>query len=49
MRTRVAGTTMPILEITMDADERLVAEGGDVAWLTPGFNLETSTSAVLAM
>jgi uncharacterized protein (TIGR00266 family) len=43
MRTRVAGTTMPILEITMDADERLVAEGGDVAWLTPGFNLETST------
>jgi uncharacterized protein (TIGR00266 family) len=43
MRTRVAGTTMPILEITMDAGERLVAEGGDVAWLTPGFNLETST------
>jgi uncharacterized protein (TIGR00266 family) len=43
MQTRVAGTTMPILEITMDAGERLVAEGGDVAWLTPGFNLETST------
>jgi uncharacterized protein (TIGR00266 family) len=34
---------MPILEITMDAGERLTAEGGDVAWLTPGFNLETST------
>jgi uncharacterized protein (TIGR00266 family) len=43
MRTRVAGTTMPILEITMDAGERLVAEGGDVAWLTSGFQLETST------
>jgi uncharacterized protein (TIGR00266 family) len=43
MRTRVAGTTMPILEITMDAGERLIAEGGDVAWLTSGFNLETST------
>jgi uncharacterized protein (TIGR00266 family) len=43
MRTRVAGTTMPILEITMDAGERLIAEGGDVAWLTPAFNLETST------
>jgi uncharacterized protein (TIGR00266 family) len=43
MRTRVAGTTMPILEITMDAGEQLVAEGGDVAWLTSGFTLETST------
>jgi uncharacterized protein (TIGR00266 family) len=43
MRTRVAGTTMPILEITMDAGEQLVAEGGDVAWLTTGFTLETST------
>jgi uncharacterized protein (TIGR00266 family) len=43
MQTRVAGTTMPILEITMDAGERLIAEGEDVAWLTSGFNLETST------
>jgi uncharacterized protein (TIGR00266 family) len=43
MRTRVAGTMMPILEITMDAGEQLVAEGGDVAWLTSGFTLETST------
>jgi len=43
MQTRVVGTTMPILEITMAAGERLVAEGEDVAWLTPGFALETST------
>ncbi|WP_181783628.1 AIM24 family protein [Pseudonocardia pini] len=43
MQTRVVGTTMPILEITMAAGERLIAEGEDVAWLTPGFVLETST------
>ncbi len=43
MRTRLAGTTMPILEITMDPGERIIAEGEDVAWLTPGFQLETST------
>ena len=43
MQTRVVGTTMPILEITMAAGERLVAEGEDVGWLTPGFALETST------
>ncbi len=34
---------MPILEITLDAGERMIAEGEDVAWLTPGFHLETST------
>lgn len=43
MRTQLAGTTMPILEITMDSGERIIAEGEDVAWLTPGFQLETST------
>jgi uncharacterized protein (AIM24 family) len=43
MRTRLAGTIMPILEITLDRDERIIAEGGDVAWLTTGFQLDTST------
>jgi uncharacterized protein (TIGR00266 family) len=43
MRTRLAGTTMPILEITLDAGERIIAEGEDVAWLTSGFQMETST------
>ena len=43
MRTNIAGTTMPILELTLDPGERVVAEGGDVAWMTPGFALDTST------
>jgi uncharacterized protein (TIGR00266 family) len=43
MQTRVAGTTMPILEITMAPGEHLIAEGGDVSWLTPGFGMDTST------
>jgi len=43
MQTRLAGTTMPILEITLGPGERITAEGEDVAWLTPGFQLETST------
>lgn len=34
---------MPILELTLDAGEKIVAEGGDVAWMTPGFDLNTST------
>lgn len=43
MQTRLAGTTMPILEITLGPGERIIAEGEDVAWLTTGFQLETST------
>ena len=43
MQTRIAGTTMPILEITMAPGEHLIAEGGDVSWLTPGFGMDTST------
>ncbi|MBV9921864.1 MAG: AIM24 family protein [Pseudonocardia sp.] len=43
MQTRLAGTTMPILEITLGPGERIIAEGGDVGWLTSGFQLETST------
>lgn len=34
---------MPVLEITLEAGERIVAEGGDVAWMSPGFALDTST------
>ncbi|ANJ25582.1 TIGR00266 family protein [Agromyces aureus] len=43
MKATIAGTTMPILELTLDAGEKIVAEGGDVAWMSPGFALDTST------
>lgn len=35
---------MPILEMVLDPGESVVAEGGDVAWLTPGFAMDTSTA-----
>ena len=35
---------MPVLELTLDAGEQIIAEGGDVSWLTPGFDIETSTA-----
>lgn len=43
MKSTIAGTTMPILEVTLEAGEKIVAEGGDVAWMSPGFELNTST------
>ena len=44
MEPRIVGTTMPILELTLTEGERIVAEGGDVSWLSPGFHLDTSTA-----
>ena len=44
MKPVIAGTTMPILEITLEPGESIVAEGGDVAWLSPGLQLDTSTA-----
>lgn len=44
MNPVITGTTMPVLEVTLDAGEAIVAEGGDVAWLTPGMHLDTSTA-----
>ncbi|GAB2845182.1 AIM24 family protein [Microbacterium insulae] len=43
MKSTIAGTTMPVLEITLEPGERIIAEGGDVSWLTPEFDIETST------
>ncbi|MET0296572.1 MAG: AIM24 family protein, partial [Microbacterium sp.] len=43
MQTRIAGTTMPVLELTLEPGERIIAEGGDVSWLTPTLEIETST------
>lgn len=34
---------MPVLELTLEPGERIIAEGGDVSWLTPTLEIETST------
>ncbi|HEX5728889.1 hypothetical protein [Microbacterium sp.] len=44
MKSVVIGTTMPILELTLDSGEAVVAEGGDVSWLSPGFRMEPPRS-----
>lgn len=43
MQTRTVGTTMPVLEVSLSPGERIIAEGGEVAWLTPGLGMDTST------
>jgi len=43
METRIVGTTMPVLEVTLGGGESLTTEGGEVGWYTQGMALETST------
>lgn len=43
MQTRSLGTTMPVLDVILAAGEEIIAEGGEVSWLTPGFDMDTST------
>ena len=43
MEAAIHGTTMPVLELTLESGESILAEGGDVSWLTRGFDMHTST------
>ncbi len=45
MQTRITGTTMPVLEIGLEPGESIVAEPGELSWMTPTIQLRTSTAA----
>ena len=42
MNHRIIGTTMPALEITLQAEEGIVADSGELSWMTDNINLRTS-------
>jgi uncharacterized protein (TIGR00266 family) len=44
MQTRVTGTTMPVLEIGLEPGETIVAEPGELSWMTPNVQLRTTTA-----
>ena len=43
MDPRIIGTVMPVLEITLDPGESVVAESGQLSWMTESIRLHTST------
>src|SRR5438128_12421536 len=47
MNPRIIGTVMPVLEISMDPGESVVAESGQLSWMTDSIRLRTSTGGVL--
>ena len=45
MQSRITGTTMPVLEVGLEPGEALVAEAGQMSWMTPNVQLRTTTAA----
>jgi len=45
MQSRITGTTMPVLEIGLEPGECIVAEPGELSWMTPTVQLRTTTAA----
>jgi len=43
METKVQGTTMPVLEVTLQPGEGLVAESGELSWMSESIQLKTTT------
>ena len=43
MDHKIVGTIMPVLEVTLAPDESVVAEGGELSWMTSAVELHTST------
>jgi uncharacterized protein (TIGR00266 family) len=43
MDHKIIGTTMPVLEVSLQPGESVVAEGGEVSWMTSAIDLHTAT------
>jgi uncharacterized protein (TIGR00266 family) len=44
MEHKIVGTTMPVLEVNLDPGESVVAEGGELSWMTASIQLHTAAS-----
>jgi uncharacterized protein (TIGR00266 family) len=43
MKTKITGTTLPVLEIGLEAGDTIVAEPGEFSWMTETVQLKTTT------
>lgn len=42
MKSRIVGTTLPVLEIGLEENDRIISEPGQFSWMTPNVQLQTS-------
>ena len=45
MDHQVVGTTLPVLEMTLQPGEKIVAQAGELSWMTRSIELHTTTDA----
>src|SRR3981189_846280 len=45
MQSKIVGTVMPVLELSMQPNEKVFAESGQLAWMSMSLQMKTSTSA----
>src|SRR3974390_1575252 len=43
MQSRIVGTTMPVLEFTLDPNEAVISEAGELSWMSSSIQLTTHT------
>lgn len=43
MKSKITGTTLPVLEIGLEPNDVIVAEPGEFSWMTENVNLKTTT------
>ena len=43
MQSRIVGTTMPVLEIALAANESVISEAGELSWMTSAIQMTTHT------
>jgi uncharacterized protein (TIGR00266 family) len=43
MQSRITGTTMPVLEVTLGPNESIISEAGELSWMTSAIQLTTHT------
>ena len=43
MESKIVGTTMPVLELTLSPGEKIIAEAGELSWISSAIALRTST------
>ncbi|MGA2965852.1 MAG: TIGR00266 family protein [Terriglobales bacterium] len=43
MQSRIVGTTMPVLEFTLDPNDSIISEAGELSWMTRSIQMTTHT------
>src|SRR5262252_5750144 len=45
METKIIGTVLPVLELSMQPNDKVFAESGQLGWMSTAIQMQTSTSA----